>query len=151
MRLDLGCLHRRVAFERYAAQLGQVSELAQEFPDLQIAINHLGQPRTSQFAAAGLWRDGIAQASARPNIVIKLSGLWTIDRAWRPDILAPFVRHVLSAFGAGRCMYGSNLPIEKVLVTPHLQIPRLLEALDLPSEAERDAIFRRTAAHFYRL
>ncbi len=135
----------------HAAQLHPLADLARAVPDLAIIVNHLGQPRTSDFAGAGLWRDGISRAAAEPNICVKLSGLWTIDRTWRPEVLAPFVRHVVSAFGAGRCMYGSNLPIERVMLPARHQVPRLLEALGDMPEADRDAIFGRTARRFYRL
>lgn len=135
----------------HAQQLPAVAELAAAFPDLPIVINHLAQPRKSDLKAAAEWREGILRASDEPNLYIKISGLWTIDRDWRPEVIAPFLAHVVQAFGAARCMYGSNLPIEMVMMPPDLQVPRLLAGLGPIAKEARDAIFRRTAAGFYRL
>lgn len=135
----------------HAAQLPDVATLGAAFPDLPIIINHLGHPRKPDFASAALWRDGIVAAAGVPNACIKISGLWTVDRDWRPEILSPFVQHAVAAFGSRRSMYGSNLPIEKVMVRPDLLVPRVLRALGSLSETDRDAILRGTAARVYRL
>ena len=133
-----------------AAQLRQVADLAARFPDLPVIVNHLGHPRSADFGAAGEWRAGILAAAGAGNVMLKLSALWTIDRGWRAELLAPFLGHAVGAFGAGRCMFGSNLPVEGVMLPPGAPVPRLRAALDMAGIADHDAILRSTALRVYR-
>jgi predicted TIM-barrel fold metal-dependent hydrolase len=95
---------------------------------------------------------GIAAAAGPGNVAIKLSALWTIDRAWRPEVLTPFLAHAVGAFGADRCLFGSNLPVEGVMLLPVALVVRLCAALDMAGIGgrDRDAILRRTALRVYR-
>lgn len=45
---------------------------------------------------------------------MKLSGLGTFVHACRADVMAPIIRETIAIFGADRCLYGSNFPIEKL-------------------------------------
>ena len=60
------------------------------------------------------WRAGMARLARCPNVVSKLSGLGTFihrnDIAHITDVLDDTV----AMFGADRCLFGSNFPIEKL-------------------------------------
>jgi predicted TIM-barrel fold metal-dependent hydrolase len=86
-----------------------------------------------------------------PNIVAKLSGLGTFIHRNDPVHIADVLTDTVAIFGAERCLFGSNFPIEKLwtsyreLVDAHCAAAAGLRA------DQRAAIFRTTAARVYRL
>ena len=52
--------------------------------------------------------------AAQDNVVSKLSGLGTFLRANDAEHIGFVVRETLDLFGAERCLFGSNFPIEKL-------------------------------------
>lgn len=132
-------------------QLEEVAHLAEVHPDLPIAINHFGQPEPDQTGSAQAWRAGMEAIAARPNIFLKVSGLWTIDRGWDADSLRPFLDHAVHVFGPERLMYGSNLPVEKVNVGASRQVATLFDVFEGLKPNDIQAIFSQTARTFYRL
>jgi predicted TIM-barrel fold metal-dependent hydrolase len=132
-------------------QLSQLAGLARANPDQQIVINHLGTPwfETSEDEAA--WKAGMLACARRANISVKLSGLWPLDRQWRPGRIAGPVRLVVDLFGPERCLWASNYPVEKLMCPVLDQIRNLEAVLEDLSEGDKDLIFRRTAARIYRI
>ena len=135
----------------FAGQLSDVAELASATPDTTLVINNAGWPLATDKNGFTNWKRDMLALSLHPNVVVKLAGLFAIDRAWSREGLAPWILEVLSLFGAQRCMYGSNLPIEKLMCP----MPRQIEILDklfaAHSEADRQCIFSNTARRIYRL
>ena len=60
------------------------------------------------------WRQGLARFAVCPNVLVKLSGLGTFTRRCRLDEWQPVIETAIDLFGPGRCMFGSNFPIEKL-------------------------------------
>ena len=86
-----------------------------------------------------------------PNVNVKLSGLGTFVHACRDDVVGPIVRETVALFGADRCFYGSNFPIEK-LWTDYATLYRTFRnAIAHLDEAEQAAILHDTAARLYRI
>ena len=85
-----------------------------------------------------------------PNLVCKLSGLGTFIHRNDPHHVAEVVGQTLDIFGAGRAMFGSNFPIEKLWTGygPLLDAYRAATS-GLPASARR-AIFHDTAVRVYR-
>ena len=132
-------------------QLPEVVELARAFPQTQFILDHLatlelGSPETRQ-----IWRAGITALASFSNVSIKLSGLWTISRPWHIDALRDPIRHVVGSFGPQRCMWGSNLPIEKLMCDAATQIATLRTILGDYPAAEQAEIFANTARRIYRI
>ncbi|MEZ5905488.1 MAG: amidohydrolase family protein [Geminicoccaceae bacterium] len=132
-------------------QLHEVAALAAELPELTVIVDHLAMPRPGEAGDIDRWADGMAAVAAQPNAVIKLSGLWTIDMSWHVEALEPFVAASLAAFGAERVMYGSNLPIEKLMCPARRQIEVLTAIIDRADPAALSAVFSQTARRIYRL
>jgi len=132
-------------------QLSQLSQLASENPDQAIVIDHLGTPWFETASDRDAWQDGMRQCAQCDNIAVKISGLWTLDRAWRPDVIAGPVHYVVDLFGPRRCMWGSNLPVEKLMCPVRDQIVRLEQVLASLTEDDRNAIFHGTAKRVYRI
>ncbi len=133
------------------AQLGELADLAQSHPDVCIVVNHFATLEPDQPENADDWYRGITGLAERPNVQMKLSGLWTADKGWSADLLRPFVDHLISHFGADRILYGSNLPVEGVNCPLPQQIAQLAKILaDQPKDVVQK-IFAQSARRVYRL
>jgi predicted TIM-barrel fold metal-dependent hydrolase len=153
-RAGLAALTRRgLIFEALVVpgQLGQLAALADANPEQQIVLNHFGTPLRDKPSDEVTWREGMRRCARRPNIVVKISGLWPLDRHWRPEIIGAPVRFVVDLFGPERCLWASNLPVEKLMCPVGRQLESLEAVLDGLSEQEKDMVFRHTAARVYRI
>ncbi|MBV6634306.1 MAG: amidohydrolase family protein [Mameliella sp.] len=132
-------------------QLREVLDLAQAHPGLTIVLNHFATLEPDQPDNLDDWRRGVEALAAAPNVVVKLSGLWTVDRTWQASVLWPHVVHLLNCLGPDRILYGSNLPVEGVNCPLARQFEQLHDVLsDQPDDA-LNAIFSGTARRVYRL
>jgi predicted TIM-barrel fold metal-dependent hydrolase len=132
-------------------QLQQLAELAHDHPDQPIVLNHLGTPWFETDADKTAWAEGMRACARCRNVCVKISGLWALDRAWRPHVIGPPVRYVIDLFGPERCLWASNLPLEKLMCPVNQQIRNLEEVLTDFTEPDKDQIFRLTAARVYRV
>ncbi|MFI5909245.1 amidohydrolase family protein [Dactylosporangium sp. NPDC051541] len=82
-------------------QLPSAARAAAACPDVRFVLDHLGKPH--EFAA---WRSAVADLSAAPNVLAKLSGLFT-----EVDDVRPYVETALELFGPARLMWGSDWPV----------------------------------------
>jgi L-fuconolactonase len=116
----------------FQPQLPDLVDLAGSFPGTTIVLNHFGGPlsvgpyanrRSEMFDA---WRHSIRELARRPNVVVKAGGLGMLycgfDFHLRPKSPAseelasawrPYIEAVIEAFGAERCMFESNFPVDK--------------------------------------
>jgi len=92
-------------------QLPALVRMLDRNPDLRVVIDHAAKP----LIAAGVkepWATLMRAAADHPHVQCKLSGLATEARAdWTVDTLRPYVDHVVTCFGAGRLMWGSDWPV----------------------------------------
>jgi len=97
------------------------------------------------------WRAGMLRLATCPNVVSKLSGLGTFIHRNDPAHIADVLAETVAIFGAERCLFGSNFPIEK-LWTSYRELIRAHLAAAAPLGAQaRDAVFNATAGRVYRL
>jgi len=164
---------RGLVLDLYAfhTQLREVADLARAFPDLPIVLNQMGGPlgagpyarmREQVFAE---WSAGVCEAAQCPNIWLKIGGfaisrLAIVDARGldRPpgsielaETCRPWVEHCLAQFGAGRCLFGSNFPVDKVampLLTLVNAMKRLTAHLPL---ALQQQFFAGNARQIYRI
>jgi predicted TIM-barrel fold metal-dependent hydrolase len=119
----------------YHPQIATLIEVARECPETKIVLNHFGGPlgvgpykRNEVFPA---WRVAIKALSSCPNVYVKLGGLAMIVNAfdfhaeplppssgemaaaWRP-----YVEACMEDFGANRCMFESNFPVDRRVQLP---------------------------------
>src|ERR671912_1447842 len=125
---------RRLTFEAwcYHRQIPDVTALARAFPDTTIILNHFGGP-LGIGAYTGKakdvfteWRAAITELATCPNVVAKLGGInmemngfgWhEQSRPPSSQELADATRNyydvTIEKFGADRCMFESNFPVDK--------------------------------------
>ncbi|MEP4195325.1 MAG: amidohydrolase family protein [Aliishimia sp.] len=135
----------------FAGQMDGAAALAKACPEVTFILQHAGMKEDTSETGHHVWREGMTRLADCPNVVTKLSAFGTFihrnDRAFIKTMIADTV----AIFGADRCLYGSNYPIEK-LWTSYLALFHAFQdaTLHLPS-AQRRAIFNDTAARVYRV
>ncbi|MEZ6041393.1 MAG: amidohydrolase family protein [Planctomycetaceae bacterium] len=136
----------------YTRHLKHAVSLAQLLPELPMVIDHLSKPNIEDASIAD-WSRDLKAAAAYPNLYCKLSGMITEANwnNWTVDDLRPYVFTALEAFGAERCMFGSDWPVCELAGTYQQVFDALNQALGEISESEREQIFGKTAASFYKL
>jgi len=98
----------------FAPQMDGAGQLAADFPKTTFVLQHAGMLEDLSDAGKIAWRDGMKKLAAQANVYAKLSGLGTFIHRNDPAHIAWIVRETVSLFGAGRCLFGSNFPIEKL-------------------------------------
>lgn len=133
-------------------QFPGIVELVRRCPQVSFVLDHIGKPDI----AAGLldpWREHVAALAAHPNVMCKLSGLVTEadPQSWTADDLAPYVAHILAAFGPARVMFGGDWPVA-LLASPYRRWADTLDTLTahLPPATRRN-LWADNARRFYRL
>ncbi len=154
----------------FHAQLTEAVEIARAFPETSFVLGHCGGPlgygryagRRDEVMAT--WRAGMAELARCPNVTVKLGGLTmrlaAFDYATRATppgseelaaLWAPVILPCIELFGAGRSMFESNFPVEKMGVgyaTLWNAFKRLARGA---SDEERRALFAGTARRVYRI
>lgn len=121
------------------------------FDELVVVVEHTGWPRSSSDEEFALWKAGIdALAALGDNVVCKLSGLAMPLRSISVAAFRPWLEHAIEAFGAGRCMFASNFPVDGM----HGTFDELYATFDAVTagldEESRDALFATNAERVYR-
>ena len=154
----------------YHPQLPELTDLARALPDQPILANHCGGPiRVGPYAAApdrafAAWRSALRDLATCPNVVLKLGGQAMTIRGfdWHEEPLPPssgelaaawrpFMETCIEAFGAERCMFESNFPVDKGMCSYPVVWNAFKRLASGYSAAEKAALFHGTAAQFYRL
>ena len=144
----LGAHRLSFDLQLHPAQMHRAAEFVADHPHVAVVIDHAGSPHDRTASGLAAWREGMGALAGVPHVACKISGLGMFDAHWSADTMAPVIDHLLEAFGPGRTMWGSNFPVDK-LFGP---FDRALEAVaSRVPEADRDAVFRGTAARIYRL
>jgi predicted TIM-barrel fold metal-dependent hydrolase len=63
------------------------------------------------------WKTGMSILAQQSNISCKLSGLVMFQHTWTIESLQPYIEYALNVFGAHRCLFGSNFPVDKLNAT----------------------------------
>jgi predicted TIM-barrel fold metal-dependent hydrolase len=135
----------------FSGQMADAAVLAESCPDVTFVLQHAGMPEDLSPAGHQAWRAGMQCLAACQNVVCKLSGLGTFIHRNDPAHIAGIVEATIAMFGASRCLFGSNFPIEKLWTSYRDLVAAYRAALAGFDESERDAVLRTTAMRVYRL
>jgi predicted TIM-barrel fold metal-dependent hydrolase len=135
----------------FTSQMADGAKLARAFPDTVFVLEHAGMLEDLSPQGWEFWREGMNALAACSNVNVKLSGLGTFAHAYRPDVVAPIVKETIAIFGADRCVYGSNFPIEKLWTDYKSLYQTFRAAIEHRSEIEQVSILYSNAARLYRL
>jgi predicted TIM-barrel fold metal-dependent hydrolase len=151
-------------------QLADVVDLARAFPDTTIILGHVGRvlgygPYTGQqktvFAA---WKLRMTELAGCPNVVVKLGGMMmrlaAYDYRTQPKpptstelaaLWRPYIETCIELFGANRCLFESNFPVDKMGIGWAGLWNALKRIAGGASAPEKQAMFSGTARRVYRL
>ncbi len=156
----------------FHTQLTELADLARVFPRTTIILNHIGGPMaygpyTGQRETTVFddWKAAMRVVAPCDNVVVKVGGCGmptygfgheklpdgppdstTLARDWKP-----YFEFVIGEFGAERCMFESNYPVDKVscsYVSMWNAFKRIADELSLTS-IEKNDLFYGTAARSY--
>jgi len=151
-------------------QIGELTDLARAFPETRIVLDHCGGPAgVGRFAGRREevfpeWKASIQEIAKCQNVVVKLGGLAMCllgydfhqrpkppsseeaAAAWRP-----YIETCIEAFGPNRCMFESNFPPDKGQCSYQVIFNAFKRLAAQYSEAEKTALFSKTATDVYKL
>jgi L-fuconolactonase len=154
----------------YHPQIPELAELAGAFPETPIVLNHMGgvlgigSYKGRGDAVFQSWRRSILELARHRNVHAKLGGLGLsvsgrdyhlaplpassgeLANDWRP-----YVDTCIKAFGANRCMFESNFPVDKAACSYAVLWNAFKRLAAGASAGEKAALFRENARSFYRL
>ena len=137
--------------QAFADQMPGAAELAAGCPDVTFILQHAGMLEDLSAPGRAQWQAGMRRLAACANVVSKLSGLGTFIHRNDAEHIATIVGDTLEIFGANRCLFGSNFPIEKMWTRYGDLIAAYRRALAPLGEAAARAALHDTAARIYRL
>lgn len=135
----------------FAPQMEGAARLAEACPRVTFVLQHAGMLEDLSGDGRAQWRAGMARLAARPNVVAKLSGLGTFLHRNDESHIRDVMLTTVALFGAERCLFGSNFPIEKLWTDYRGLVDAYRLAASGLRESERQAIFAGTARRVYRL
>ncbi len=135
----------------FTSQFADGANLAKDFPGANIVLEHAGMLEDESPAGRAAWAEGLKRLAENANVSTKFSGLGTFVQRCDPAGIAAIIDQVVAIFGAERCLFGSNFPIEKLWTSYAELINAHRAALAQFSEAEQRAILHDNAARIYRL
>ena len=99
----------------FAPQMAGAAGLAAACPDVTFILQHAGMLEDLSPEGRAAWRGGMMRLAACPNVVSKAFRPRHLHPPQRPGAHIRDRRATRSAiFGAERCLFGSNFPIEKL-------------------------------------
>ncbi len=132
-------------------QLEAAARLTGDIPDVRVVLNHTGLPYARDAAALRQWREGMTALAARPQVACKISALGMAHRGWTTEFIRPLVEETIAIFGAARCMFASNFPVDS-LTSSYAQVWHAYDDITskLPA-SDRQKLFHDNAVKYYRL
>ena len=151
-------------------QLPDLIDLARKFEDTPIVLDHVGTPlgiasyqgrREERFP---VWRDNIRQLAKSPLVTVTLGGLAMVFPGF-PSFMSdppapstqlaaewkPYLETCIEAFGAERCMFESNFPVDIGSCSYDVLWNAFKVFAKGYSADEKTALFSGAATRFYRL
>ena len=154
----------------FYSQLDDLVDLARAQPDAAIALCHCGTPLGIDPSEAGrqqvyaTWKAGMTRLAQCENVNVKLGGMTvrlaaydyrTMERPPTSSELAalwgPYIETCIELFGAQRCMFESNFPVEKMGVPYKVLWNAFKRITANASASEKQALYSGTARRFYQI
>ena len=135
----------------FASQMKDAARFASDFRETPMILQHCGMPEDTSNAGMAAWREGMRQLTQNLNVHCKFSGLGTFIHRNDPGFIGDITGECIEMFGVGRCLFGSNYPIEKIWSPYNPIVGAFCEAIAGLTEKDQMAIMRENAMRLYRL
>tara|TARA_X000000368_G_scaffold178493_1_gene140847 strand:+ start:4874 stop:5902 length:1029 start_codon:yes stop_codon:yes gene_type:complete len=155
---------------QYHHQIPQITELAKQFPDLVIILNHFSGPlgigsyENKQADIFPQWQKDLKELSLHENVFAKLGGLAMPVNGFgfhiqdKPPTSDEFIlkqkayyETALEYFTPKRCMFESNFPVDKASISYPVLWNAFKKLATSYSASEKDQLFYKTASTVYRI
>jgi predicted TIM-barrel fold metal-dependent hydrolase len=120
-------------------------------PTLTVVLEHAGWPRGTSLQHFAEWQAEMADFAALPNTFCKLSGMGMVVHRNDAAIFRRFFDECVRLFGAERCMFGSNFPIDLCYGSGQELFAVFEQIARDYSDADAANLFAHTAERAYRL
>jgi predicted TIM-barrel fold metal-dependent hydrolase len=154
----------------YHPQIPDLTAAARAVPETRMVLDHVGGPLAIEGYAGKRaevfkdWSAAIKELAACPNVYVKLGGLGmringfhfedaadppsseALAAAWKP-----YMETCIEAFGASRCMFESNFPVDKGSYSYGVFWNACKRLAKGASASEKADLFAGAAQRFYRL
>jgi L-fuconolactonase len=136
-------------FEKH---LSTAIQLVKQFPEQKFVLDHISKPRIKEQAYEP-WESDLKELAQLENVFCKLSGMVTEADwdNWTPDDIVPYIYLTLEAFGANRCMIGSDWPVCLVAGEYDKVMGVVTDAIANLSPGDQEAVLGKTCIDFYNL
>jgi L-fuconolactonase len=154
----------------YHHQNSDFAELAAAIPNVTMVLDHFGTPlgvgrfATKREEVFAQWQQDITDIAKLPNVVAKLGGLAMPDNGFgwhersKPPTSDDFVtaqaryyHHAIASFGANRCMFESNFPVDRISISYRTLWNGMKKIAASYDQAAQRAMLSGTARRIYRL
>ena len=163
---------RDMTFEAwcYHTQIPEVTDLARAFPDTTIILDHFGGPLgTGPYQGNAdevfeIWKTSVSELATCENVFAKLGGInmdvngfgWHENSnppssAELADATRRYYDYAIEVFGANRCMFESNFPVDKLSCSYQVIWNTFKRIASGATATEKSALFHDTAAKVYNL
>ena len=129
--------------------LHEAAQLARDFPDTQIILNHAGLPSDRSADALQGWRRAMGVLAECPNAAVKISGIGQPRLPWTVAANRDVVLSVIELFGTRRCMFASNFPVDSLCASFDTIFSGFREITRDFSDDEQRALFHDNAIFIY--
>ena len=152
----------------YHSQIEELTALARAFPEQPIVFDHFGGPlgvgpyQGKRDEIFSFWKAAVTELAQCENVVAKLGGLvmpingFGFHKAAEPassEALESTTRdyyfHMIEVFGADRCMFESNFPVDKASCSYNVLWNSFKRIAAEFSADEKSDLFHDTAARIY--
>lgn len=137
----------------FANQFDYFAELVGDNPGMNFCLMHGGLLTGDDDATFDVWRRALEALVPLENIFVKCSGANTFSRdsVRTASQVGRQYNVLLDLFGADRCFFGSNFPVEKIKTSFDDLIAICKQAVAARPAEQQRAFFHDTAARFYRI
>tara|TARA_B100000941_G_scaffold277897_1_gene241799 strand:- start:4569 stop:5450 length:882 start_codon:yes stop_codon:yes gene_type:complete len=135
----------------WPSQLLKSYELAKDFPESLIILNHTGCPLlNNKKNDENEWHEGMKKLSESENIAVKISGLFMRGNPG-DKYLEEIIKETINLFGVNRCFFASNFPVDSLKITYKDLWDYFLEVSKNYTATEKEKLFNENAASYYRI
>lgn len=120
-------------------------------PRVDFIVQHAGMLEDLSSTGRTYWRRHMQSLAERPNVYAKLSAFGTFIHRNDTEHIAWMIAETVAIFGAARCLFGSNFPVEKLWTSYGALIGAFRDGAKYLPEKEQVMIFSGTARKVYRL
>lgn len=153
----------------YFEQIPELVDLAKAFPDITLIVDHFAGPLgvgpyEDLDEVFNRWQQMMEPFSTLDNVHFKLGGInmKVNGFGWHKQPMPPtsdalvdaterYYHHCIDQFGADRCMFESNFPVDKVSCSYRVLFNAFKKIAADCSASDRQKLFHDTAARVYRL